>query len=61
VVRGLERVLAAIDDEGGWMRLAFLLSPEEQLGGQRPLDALRRGEAEALERAARLYGEHGAY
>jgi hypothetical protein len=61
VVRGLERVLAAIDDEGGWMRLAFLLSPEERLGGERPLDALRRGEVEAVERAARLYGEHGAY
>jgi hypothetical protein len=61
VVRGLERVLAAIDDEGGWMRLAFLLSPEERLGGERPLDALRRGEVEAVGRAARLYGEHSAY
>jgi hypothetical protein len=61
VVRGLERVLGAVEDEGGWMRLAFLLSPEERLGGRRPLDALRAGEVEAVVEEALSYGEHGAY
>lgn len=61
VVRGLERVLGAVEDEGGWMRLAFLLSPEERLGGRRPLDALKAGDVEAVEEEALFYGEHGAY
>ncbi len=62
VVRGIERALAAVEDEGGWMALAFLLSPEERLGGRRPIDALKEGVAvEDVERAARLYGEHVAY
>lgn len=61
VVRGLERVLAAVEDEGGWMVLAFLLSPEERLGGERPLDALRAGRVEAVEDEASAYGEHGAH
>lgn len=61
VVRGLDLALAAIDDDEGWMRLAFLLSPEERLGGARPLDALRSGETEAVEEAARAYGEQVAY
>ena len=35
LVPGLERVLEVLDDEGGWMALAFLLSPEERLGDVR--------------------------
>jgi hypothetical protein len=61
VVRGLDRVLAVIDDEEGWMRLAFLLSPEERLKGATPLDALRSGKLEAVEKAAQIYGEQVAY
>ncbi len=60
VVPGLDRGLAAIEDESGWMCLAFLLSPEERLGGERPLDALKAGEVARVERAARAYGEHVA-
>lgn len=61
VVRGLERVLDAVDDEGGWMALAYLLSPEERLGDKRPLDKLRAGEVEETVEAAKAYGEHVAY
>ncbi len=60
---GLEQVLDAIDDEGGWMVLAFLLSPEERLGARRPLDVLKDGEVEEIEaavEAAKAYGEHVA-
>ena len=61
VVGGLERVLDAIEDEGGWMALAYLLSPEERLGEARPLDVLGVGEVEEVAEAARAYGEHVAY
>ena len=60
VVRGLDGVIAAVGDPGGWMVLAFLLSPEDRLGGRRPLDALEAGEVGAAARAASAYGEHGA-
>ena len=60
VVRGLDRVIAAVGDPSGWMVLAFLLSPEERLGDRRPLDALKAGEVEAVARAASVYGEHVA-
>ena len=61
LVLGLERVLEVLDDEGGWMALAFLLSPEERLGNAQPLDALRAGEVEGTVLAAKVYGEHVAY
>ena len=61
LVPGLERVLEVLDDEGGWMALAFLLSPEERLGDARPLDALGAGEVEEAVLAARAYGKHVAY
>lgn len=61
VVRGLDGVIAAVEDPSGWMVLAFLLSPEERLGDERPLDVLRRGEVEGVQKAAMLYGEHIAY
>ena len=61
VVDGLADVLAAFpDDVDSWMRLAFLVTGNDALEGQRPLDLLRRGEVEAVVRAARIYGEHGA-
>ena len=61
VVRGLDEVIATVGDPGGWMVLAFLLSPEERLGDRTPLDALEAGEVEAAARAASAYGEHVAY
>lgn len=61
VIPGLGRVLSATEDLGGWMALSFLLSPEERLGGKRPLDALREGRVGEVEEAALAYGEHVAY
>lgn len=61
VVRGLAGVLAALMDEGGWMSLAFLLSPEERLEDRRPIDALRAGEGARVLEVAAMLGEHGAY
>ena len=61
VIRGLEEVLGALtDDVEGWMQVAFLVNPNESLGGESPLDLLRQGEVDSVVRAARIHGEHGA-
>jgi len=36
------------------------MNPNESLGGELPVDLLRRGEVDAVIRAAGIYGEHGA-
>ena len=60
-IENLEEVLGAFaDDIDAWMQLAFLINPNESLGGESPLDLLRRGEVDAVARAARTHGEHGA-
>ena len=60
-IDNLEEVLGAFaDDIDAWMQLAFLINPNESLGGESPLDLLRRGEVGAVARAARTHGEHGA-
>ncbi len=60
-IDNLEEVLGAFaDDIDAWMQLAFLINPNESLGGESPLDLLRRGELGAVARAARTHGEHGA-
>ena len=59
-LQGLEKVLAelplakAVDE---WARLKFFLGPRGDLGGQRPLDLLRRGDVDAVVRAARVFAE----
>jgi hypothetical protein len=57
---GLTRVLRSFSVEDPWMRSEFMLAPDDRLGGKRPLDALREGEAEAALRTASAYGVHGA-
>ncbi len=61
VLPGLPETLRALADHDPWMQLQFFLTENTALpAGTTPLDALRRGELEAVLRAARLYGEHGA-
>ena len=57
---GLARVLRSFSVENPWMRAEFMLAPNARLGGKRPLDALREGEAETAARAASTYGVHGS-
>jgi hypothetical protein len=57
---GLREVLAALRGASPWAMAAFFLSRNARLGARRPLDVLRRGEVEAVVKAARAYGEHGA-
>lgn len=60
---GLEAVLAAIDSHDTWAKLAFMVNPDDRLGGEAPVTVLqRRGDAAVAEvvAVARTYGEHGA-
>lgn len=57
---GLETVLKELRGHDPWMQLAFMLNGNIWLGGDRPLDALRRGQVDAVAHAARAYGEHGS-
>jgi hypothetical protein len=60
VLPGLEQVLSLLADHDPWMRLAFVLNANTALGGESPLETLRRGDVEPVLRAARVYGEQGA-
>lgn len=63
VLPGLEAVLAAMTVQTPWDQLVFFLTGDPRLGGERPLDVLRRDQVQQLEdvkRAARGYGEHSA-
>ena len=49
-------VLGSFGVEAAWMRASFFLRHNGRLGDKKPIDALRDGEVEAVERAARLRG-----
>lgn len=58
VVPGLKAVQAALGYTSPWSVLSFLVNPHDLLGGQPPIDVLRRGEVAPVEQAARLSGVH---
>ena len=60
ILPGLEATLADFTIQDPWMQAAFFVSTDPRLDGERPLDALRRGNVAAVRRAASAYGEHGA-
>ncbi len=60
VLAGLAETLADLSVCDPWMQAAFFVSGDPRLGGATPLEELRRGNVEAVRRAARGYGEHGA-
>jgi hypothetical protein len=64
-LRGLRELRQVLDAGEGdvWTLVAFVLAPNSRLDDQTPLSLLRRGrdhDVEAVLRAARAYGEHGA-
>ena len=64
-LRGLRELRQVLAAGGGdvWTWVAFVLAPNSRLDGETPLSLLRRGQehdVEAVLRAARAYGEHGA-
>jgi hypothetical protein len=60
VLPGLRGVLHQLAQDGPWFAAAWVLGSNSRLEGQRPLDALRSGNVEAVLQAARAYGEQGA-
>ena len=60
VLQGFEETLSALTVQDPWMQAAFFLSGDPRLEGATPLDELRRGNVEAVRRAASGYGRHGA-
>ncbi len=57
-VRGLAFVLEGLAALGPWAQLAFLLAEDDALGGNTPLDALRRG-GSAADEVRRIVQSHG--
>lgn len=57
---GLDTILGALRGTSLWSVTAFLLGRNVRLKGRRPLDLLRGGEVDPVDRAARAYGAHGA-
>jgi hypothetical protein len=60
-VPGLSAVLHALQLEGAWGRLDFLLSPDDELDGLSPIETLKRRPEKLGEvvRLASTQGEHG--
>jgi hypothetical protein len=59
-LRGLDTVLEALSHLDPWTRHAFMLGANARLGGRRPIDLLRAGDARPIVAAAAAFGEHGA-
>ena len=57
---GIREVLDAFTVDDPWMRVSFMLTGDARLGGERPIDLLRRDDIAAVVTAAAAYGEHGA-
>lgn len=57
---GIREVLDAFTVDDPWMRVNFMLTGDQRLGGKRPIDLLRKGKIDDVVTAAAAYGEHGA-
>jgi len=60
VVPGFVEVLAVLRTHDAWAQARFFVTGNVRLGGKKPIDRLRRGDLEAVLRAARMFDEHGA-
>lgn len=57
---GFEHVLKSLNALDSWMQLNFFTSPDEQLEGKSPIEALQQGKINEVARIASTYGEQGA-
>jgi hypothetical protein len=60
IVPGLQKVLKSLPSTNGWFRLNFLLTPDDHLGGQRPIDLLMEDNIDPVVAAAKAIGLQGA-
>jgi hypothetical protein len=59
-LKGLEDVLGKLCALDPWMQLIFFTRPNERLGGNTPIEALRKGKVDDVASVASGYGEQGA-
>lgn len=57
---GMEETLKLLDGHPPIAQMRFFLSGDHALGGERPLDLLRRGDLSQIRRAARVFGQQRA-
>lgn len=60
VMRAVGEVMECFDIQSPWMKLCFFLVRFEELGGIRPIDAIKAGDIRGAKRAAAHLGVHGA-
>ncbi|MGL5034123.1 MAG: hypothetical protein ACRC6M_10030 [Microcystaceae cyanobacterium] len=60
VLTGLDKVLAALKDDGAWTQMLFLLTGDIRLDGATPLKQLKEGKFDQVVWAAKCYGSHSA-
>jgi len=60
VVKGLKSIREALPTDNPWTVLNFLVQPDDRLGGRRPIDLLKEGQAELVVEAARRMARQGA-
>lgn len=60
VLPGLEEVLEVLATHPPLAQLEFFVSGDHRIGGDRPLDRVRRGDLESVKRAASEFRSHGA-
>jgi len=59
MMAAIGRVMKRLDIQGPWMQLNFFLMRLDELGGVRPIDAIKAGNIRAAEIAASHFGTHG--
>jgi len=59
VLAGIADIVSGFETQGPWAALDFLLAPDGVLGGRSPLEALQRGEREAVARLVRASAGDG--
>lgn len=60
VLEGVARTLKKLGVQAPWMQVSFFLVRLDELDDRRPIDLIKAGEIEPVERAASHFGEHGA-
>lgn len=58
ILSGLSAVIRALGQQDSWATLEYFLTPSPSLGGERPLDALRRGASDTV--VAAIHAEQHA-
>jgi len=61
LLHGIKPVLKTFQSRDEWRVMRYFLTPRQQLDGEKPLDLLRRGEAEKVIAHAKAHGEENTW